>query len=94
MKITPTGLLTNGNYSTEALILEARWLLAFRYNYNGRCIEANKTLNNEGRFTIYGLLENWDLYNADAFNRSRRDYYITTRTEFVVWVDEPGEQQS
>jgi hypothetical protein len=85
----PVGFLTNGNASDDAIILEARWLLASRYKWEGRCMEADRTLNNNGRFSISHLLDIWDLYNKDAENRSRRDYYIMTRLELDSWGSEP-----
>jgi hypothetical protein len=77
----PVGFLTNGNNSDDAIILEARWLLASRYKWESRCMEADRTLNNNGRFSIPQLLDIWDLYNKDVENRGRRDYYIMTRLE-------------
>jgi len=83
--IAPIGLLTNNIFTDNALILEARWLLANRYQWEGRCIEANKAFNNSGRFSIDELLEIWDLYNKDMENRSRRDYYIMSRLDLDNW---------
>jgi hypothetical protein len=79
MKTTPPGFLTEGNYSNEALILEARWLLAFHYKWDGRCIEASRCMVGTGRLSISELLTLWDSYNTMVMNRSRRDYFISNR---------------
>jgi hypothetical protein len=89
LTITPPGFLTEGNTSEDALILEARWLLAHRYRADMRCIEANSTINKKGRFSIPELLEIWDLSNSDAEKRSRRDYWVMKQLQLDVWGDEP-----
>ena len=85
MKIFPPGLLTEGNTSEEALILEARWLLAYHYKWDGRCIEASRVFAGTGRLNISDTLDVWNLYNQDHFNKSRRDYYISNTCNVDLW---------
>lgn len=81
MKTTPPGFLTEGNYSNEALILEARWLLAYHYKWDGRCVEASRCMVGAGKLSIGELLTLWDSYNNMIMNRGRRDYFISHRED-------------
>lgn len=82
--LTPPGHLTEGDFSTDALILEVRWLLAYRYEYNGRCLEAMRAFSGENLLTISELLTLWDSYNTFMSNKSRQKYF---ESKYVIWDD-------
>jgi hypothetical protein len=75
MKIFPPGTLTQGNNSEDALILEARYLLAFKYNNEMRCIEASRCFDGDYLYSANQILQQWDEENSSINNKNRLKYY-------------------
>lgn len=82
--LDPPGHLTEGDNSVDALILEARWLLAYQYEYNGRCLQAMRAFSGESTLTISELLTLWDSYNTFMSNKGRQKYF---EAKYVIWDD-------
>lgn len=78
--ILPIGsLMTNpevkSNPSINEIILEARGLLAFKYDWRGRQLDVAEVLSSSGtRRSAAEVLEEWDEYNLFRFNLHLQEY--------------------